>query len=134
LGVPYESLWGHRGITHSLFFAALLALVIMYFFYKHQKMFSKNWLLLFGFFFAAGASHGVLDAMTTGGMGVAFFAPFDDGRYFFAFRPIRVSPISITRFFSSYGWVVLKSEFVWVWIPSIIIYTAAFLVKKMRSK
>nr|HRC76832.1 rhodanese-like domain-containing protein [Kouleothrix sp.] len=32
--------------------------------------------------------HGVLDAMTDGGLGVAFFAPFSATRYFFPFRPI----------------------------------------------
>ena len=39
------------------------------------------------------ASHGVLDALTDGGPGVAFLAPFDDTRYFFPWRPIRVSPL-----------------------------------------
>ena len=34
--VPYESLWGHRGITHSLFFAFLLAGLVMYLFYRSE--------------------------------------------------------------------------------------------------
>jgi inner membrane protein len=90
LGVPYDSMWGHRGITHSLFFAGLLALVVVYAFYKEYKIFSKYWWVYFLFFFAVTASHGLLDAMTNGGRGVAFFAPFDNSRYFFPFRPIRV--------------------------------------------
>ena len=32
MGVPYDSLWGHRGITHSLFFAGLLSGVMVHFF------------------------------------------------------------------------------------------------------
>jgi inner membrane protein len=55
---------------------------------------------LFTYLFLATASHGVLDAMTDGGLGVAFFSPFDNRRYFLPWRPIVVSPISIARFFS----------------------------------
>jgi len=39
--------------------------------------------------------------MTKGGLGVAFFSPFDNSRYFLPWRPIRVSPIAIHRFFSA---------------------------------
>jgi len=35
---------------------------------------------LFAYLFLATASHGVLDAMTNGGLGVAFFSPFDNRR------------------------------------------------------
>jgi hypothetical protein len=37
--------------------------------------------------FLATASHGVLDATTNGGLGVAFFSPFDNRRYFLPWRP-----------------------------------------------
>jgi len=133
MGVPYDSVWGHRGITHSFFFAAILSYVMVYFFYSKEKRFSKRWLILFLVFFVAIASHPILDAMTDGGRGVAFFAPFNDSRFFFPFRPIRVSPISITRFFSGRGWEVLQSEFIWVWIPSFIIMGLASLIKKLRT-
>jgi hypothetical protein len=56
-------------------------------------------LLPWTFFFLATASHGLLDAMTDGGLGVAFFSPFDKHRYFFPWTPIRVSPIGLTRLF-----------------------------------
>jgi len=38
-------------------------------------------------FFVA-ASHGLLDAMTRGGEGVALLSPFDTTRYFLFWRPI----------------------------------------------
>ena len=133
LGVPYESVWGHRGITHSLFFAACLAVMVNHFFYRDEKVFSLRWFMLFGVFFIATASHSILDAMTDGGKGVAFFAPFYDARYFFPFRPIRVSPISITRFFSGRGWEVIQSEFVWVWIPSFLFMALVSFIKKLRT-
>jgi len=66
----------------------------------------------------ATASRGFLDAMTDGGLGVAFFSPFDNHRYFFPWRPIRVSPIGIGRFFSPRGLDVLQSELLWIWLPA----------------
>jgi inner membrane protein len=64
------------------------------------------------------ASHGILDAFTNGGRGIAFFAPFDRGRYFFPVHPIEVSPIGIRPFFSARGWVIIQSELVWIWLPA----------------
>ena len=55
--------------------------------------------------------------MTNGGLGVAFFSPFDRTRYFFSWRPLEVSPISLTRFFSEWGGAVLRSEWRYVWLP-----------------
>jgi inner membrane protein len=134
MGVPYDSLWGHRGITHSVFFAVLLAAAVMYLFYRTEKPFSRSWWILYLIFFVATVSHGILDAFTTGGLGVAFFAPFWDERYFFPWKVIKVSPISVTRFFSEKGLRVLKSEFVWVWIPSFIVILISYFINKLRSK
>lgn len=134
LGIAYESFWGHRGFTHSFVFAALLGFAVVYFFYGQEKMFSKRWFALFAFFFLSTASHPILDAMTTGGLGVAFFSPFDNTRYFFPFRPIQVSPIGIARFFSERGWQVIKSEFIWVWIPSLIIFAAGYSARKLYQR
>ena len=83
------------------------------------------------YFFAVTASHGILDAMTDGGRGIAFFAPFDDTRYFLPFRPIKVSPIGIA-FLSTRGLAVLWSELLWVWIPATIIAGATLLIRRLR--
>ena len=117
LGVPYESLWGHRGLTHSLLAAAVVAgigLMVRQLSDAGQRPPAGRVALLL---FSATASHGVLDALTTGGLGVAFFSPWDLERYFFSFRPIRVSPLGIKAFFSSRGLRVLASEFWWVGLP-----------------
>jgi len=52
---------------------------------------------------------------------VAFFSPFDNQRYFFPWRPILVSPIGVTRFFSHRGLMVLQSEILWIWLPSMLL-------------
>ena len=69
----------------------------------------------------ATASHGVLDAMTTGGLGVAFFSPVEQQRYFFDFRPIQVSPIGIRNFAGQQAMRVLASEVVWVGLPCLLL-------------
>jgi inner membrane protein len=43
---------------------------------------------------------------------------------------IRVSPISVTRFFSDKGIQVLKSEWVWVWIPSLAVILISRLIRR----
>jgi inner membrane protein len=115
-GIPYSHMFGHRGFSHSLFFAAVVAVLCTYYVRQSDKEahFGKTWLVLF----LAMASHGVLDAMTSGGLGIAFFAPFSAERYFLPWRPIQVSPIGMSRFFSPRGIAVLSSELIWVWIPS----------------
>jgi inner membrane protein len=82
------------------------------------------------FFFFATASHGLLDAVTNGGLGVAFFSPFDTHRYFLPWTPIRVSPIGIGRFFGAQGMAVLRSEFLWIWVPATFLAVLAILLRR----
>lgn len=110
-GVPYEHSFGHRGFFHSLLFAALMAAA------GAAWMRAERPYRVFGLLFVVGASHGVLDAMTDAGLGIAFFAPFDDERYFLPWRPLVCPPIAIAPFFSEWGVRVLRSEVVWVWLP-----------------
>jgi inner membrane protein len=124
-GISYGDLLGHRGLTHSFFFAALLALLMAWFIFKpHQQYLS--FYRLFLYFFVVTASHGILDAFTNGGLGIAFFSPFNTQRYFFPVRPIEVSPIGLGGIFSARGWSVLQSEFLWIWMPSILIIAVSW--------
>jgi inner membrane protein len=113
LGVHYGDFLGHRGFSHSLFFAAVLALAA-----SALPIASGHRRMLWLFLFLATASHGLLDALTDGGLGIAVFAPFDNSRYFFPVRPIAVSPIGLRGFVSGGGLSVILSEAVWVWLPS----------------
>ena len=122
LGIPYGDLLGHRGLTHSLLFAGLLAATVALLM-RHKDLAGD--LQVFFCLFAATASHGILDAFTNGGLGVAFLAPFDAARYFFWARPILVSPLSVSAFLTRRGVAVLASEMAWVWMPSIAVIAAA---------
>jgi inner membrane protein len=116
-GIQYGDLWGHRGMTHSLFFAGLLSALLTSLWHRQTSKAAQ--VRLFVYLFFCTASHGVLDALTDGGLGVAFFSPFDTSRYFFSAQPVAVSPIGISAFFSENAFHVLASEVQWIWLPTI---------------
>ena len=117
-GIEYGDLFGHRGLSHSLLFAALWSLLVVSWGYRMVTKCSRQWWALLGLFFLVTASHGVLDAMTDGGLGVAFFSPFDTRRYFLPWWPIQVSPIGVGGFFSERGAATLLNELFYVWFGS----------------
>jgi len=127
-GIPYEHVLGHRGLTHSLLFASLLAWMADRWFWTNHQL--RRWLYLF----ICMASHGVLDAMTNGGRGVAFFAPVWNQRYFFPFRPVQVSPIHAGAFFSQRGLQILVSEWWWIGVPSLLLLFILWAIQAIKSR
>ncbi|OGI41699.1 MAG: hypothetical protein A2140_03620, partial [Candidatus Muproteobacteria bacterium RBG_16_62_13] len=111
----YDHPFGHRGFTHSIFFAVLIELLGL----AAARAFGTTRIAAFLFLFVSTVSHGLLDALTNGGLGIAFFAPFDNTRYFLPWQVIEVSPITTSRFLSARGWAVIQSELPWVWLPAI---------------
>jgi inner membrane protein len=119
--VPYLDFFGHRGFFHSPFFAALLSVLVVYIFFPKNKHSSKQRWKYVLYFFLLTTSHGLLDAMTNGGNGIALLSPITNKRYFFPWTPIEVSPLGIKAFLSQRGFAVLISELLWLWIPSLFI-------------
>ena len=132
LGIPYAAGLGHRGFSHSLLFAGLVSLVGSLLLKALKVPFRKS----YWFLFLAAASHGILDAFTNGGYGIAFFWPWSETRYFAPVQMIQVSPLSISRFFTKAGARVLTSEIKWVWAPLVLVGAAIFLFRKtcLRQK
>ncbi|WP_164162126.1 metal-dependent hydrolase [Stenotrophomonas maltophilia] len=171
LHIPYADAFGHRGASHSLLFACVLAAVaaVLAFFGSgrpwsaHRSSGSRRpwsavlcqprlapteeamarsgsgrpWSAVLRqprlaptkagptvastlqaavFVFVCAASHPLLDAMTSGGLGVALAWPWSEQRFFAPWRPIRVSPFA-PQFFSARGVSTLLSELRWVWLP-----------------
>lgn len=127
LGIAYASQWGRRGFTHSIGFAMALAVVAMCF---NRQFKSRAW-VIFMLVFIATLSHPLLDMLTRGGLGVALYWPYSNERVFFDYRPIAVSSIGISHFFNARGWAVLKSELIWVWLPSVV---SMFTLRGMRRR
>jgi len=131
LGIPYAHPLGHRGFSHSILFAGLLALLMLRlgFGAEARKASSTK---LFIALFLAGVSHGLLDALTDGGLGIGFFIPFWNDRYFFPVRPLEVSPLRVRAFFTPRGLAILRSEILWVWIPSAALAGLSWGLAKLR--
>lgn len=129
-GVTYADIFGHRGLSHSLVFAlgaGLLGALLAPWLKAGRET-------AFFVFFAAVLSHIALDAMTDGGLGVAFFWPFSGNRYFLPWQPIEVSPLSPRRFLSARGLEVLRSEALWVWLPSLAAGIGVWMLRKMMAR
>jgi inner membrane protein len=123
-GIPYDHFFGHRGVFHSVLFALLLSVVVTLCVFSELRLFSKTWWSVIAFLFVVTASHGILDAITDGGLGIALLSPFDTTRYFFPWRPLLVSPIGLSAFISEWGLRVLICEIIYVWLPlSVILMT-----------
>lgn len=117
LGVAYGDPLGHRGASHSLAFALALGLAVKALAFPRLPLTSRAGAGLALFFAAVTASHGLLDAATSGGRGVALLWPVSDARFFLPWRPIPVSPIAVHAFVGARGVSVLAGEILWLWLP-----------------
>ena len=127
LGIDYADAFGHRGASHSLAFAGVLGLLGAL---THRGLRATPWRAGL-WIFACTASHALLDAFTNGGLGVALAWPWSDVRLFAPWRPIQVSPIG-AGFFSARGWAVLRSELVWIWLPTLLLASGATALRGRR--
>ncbi|MEO5819012.1 MAG: metal-dependent hydrolase [Vicinamibacteraceae bacterium] len=120
---------GHRGLSHSVIVAAALASVATVAVPpRDTERRWRVWLVLA----LAAVSHGLLDALTNGGRGVAFLAPFLETRWHFPVRPIEVSPIGVWSFVSRRGLEVLANEVVWLWAPSLAALALTWVLRRPR--
>jgi inner membrane protein len=104
--IPRGSLFSHRGFLHSPFFLLMLALAVASIVARGRTVF-----LLAAVWAGAAITHPLLDMLTDGGSGVMVLFPFSTERFFFPWRPIRVSPLSVARFFDRAG------EILWSELP-----------------
>jgi inner membrane protein len=123
VGIPYPHPFGHRGMTHSLLFAALVGALVALGLRLRRRPVILDALLAT----LVVASLGVLDAMTTGGLGVEFFWPLDIHRYFLPWRFIPVAPLG-AHMLSERGLSVLFTEAV-LFLPA---WAYAFWPRALR--
>ena len=136
-GIPYASEWGHRGWTHSLMFALVVGGLIGLMFsgltawslmLSGQTTWSRQTTVT-AWFMLSMASHPLLDMLTNGGRGCALWWPFTLERIFFPWRPIQVSPMSVSDFISPWGLEVLASEVLWIGFPCVVLVWMAKLLR-----
>ncbi len=126
-GIAYGDSFGHRGFSHSLLFALLVAGVAA----VARRFLRTGAVAAFVFVLLAALSHPFLDAVTNGGLGVAFLAPFDTTRYFLPLRPITVSPFSLQKLFSMQGMAVARTELLWVWLPASLFASGGIVLRRI---
>jgi len=105
LGIPYAHEWGHRGATHSLIFAAWVGLCVASLAALASRPFWRTWLLVT----CVVGSHGMLDMLTDGGLGILWLWPLRAERYFAPITPLPVAPIG-SSLLSARGLYVLAVE------------------------
>ena len=136
LGRPFgfsgwdNMLGGHRGFTHSLFFAVLAAAAIAAWRVRDARWEGsplRLWLCLA----LAVASHGFLDCFTTYGSGVALLAPFSWQRFTAPWHPLGAigGRMSIPVRMST----LMGNEVMWVGLPSSLILLV-HLYRRRRSQ
>lgn len=129
LGISYSHEFGHRGFSHSLVFAACFATLAAGF----ARQFQAAPKVVFAFLLVSMASHGLLDMLTNGGLGVALAWPFSEQRFFLPWQVIEASPLSLRRFFGPAGLAVLKSELAWVWVPCMLFGLGIHLTRRKNA-
>ncbi|MDQ6963099.1 MAG: metal-dependent hydrolase [Mariprofundaceae bacterium] len=130
-GIPYEHLLGHRGLSHSLLTAFILSGLSAW--WVHQQ-YELNLYALWLYLGVCMMSHGFLDALTNGGLGIAFLSPFSNERFFFPFQPIEVATLNPIRFFQGQGLNVIATELLWVWLPCAFIFLLGLVWKTLTKK
>ncbi|GLH72793.1 hydrolase [Geothrix limicola] len=130
LGFADHSSLSHRGLSHSLLAALLIAAAAMLLGFRDQLRSPRHWACML----MAAFSHGLLDACTFGGTGVAFLLPFSAARFVCVWQPIFVSPIPLSGKLLDWLLFSLGTELVWIGIPAALIFAAPRLIQWARLR
>jgi inner membrane protein len=110
----------HRSLTHSLAFAIAAAAAATFIFFRGPQWSRQRARVAVSLAVAA-LSHGFLDALSSYSYGVAFFAPFSQQRYRFAWTPLRSSTTSLAG--------QLLQEALVLFLPAVLLAWLAFKVR-----
>ncbi len=127
-GSTYAALGGHRGITHSLFFAVVAGAVIALIAFRRSELPRlRAWVGLAG----ALASHDVLDMLTSYGEGVTLFAPFSWRVVTLPWHPLDPDAAAHA---ASTAWgqvgLAVGNEALWVWLPALAVVVAVRVFRR----
>jgi inner membrane protein len=129
LKLPVGTSLAHRGMSHSLIAALLIAVAAMLIGFRPQLRSPRHW----GCMLAAAFSHALLDACTFGGTGVAFLLPFSDARFVCIWQPIFVSPIPLSGKLLDWLLFSLGTEAIWIGIPAGLVFGTPRVAQWLRS-
>jgi inner membrane protein len=122
----YGSPWGHRGVTHSLAFALWVGALAASLTFRY---FQVSFWSLSALCFALIASHGLLDALTRGGMPIPFFWPLEGRQGNWGPIPVADLGFALPDPRRSRA---LRAELFWVWVPTAVVVIAATASRSWR--
>ncbi len=127
LNIHYSDILGHRGFSHSILFALIIALAAMAL--SHQlRSTPDNRIYIRGDFSGVSWASGYVYKWRSG---VALWWPWTNERFFAPWQVIEVSSLSLHRVFSERGLAVLQSEFLWVWVPAIFLAIGLLVIRRL---
>jgi inner membrane protein len=120
--VPVGSWFEHRGITHSLVVACLVATLVARMAFRRCAGAA-----LTAWFVSAlsYSSHCLLDTATTYGSGVALLAPLSTHRFAAPYRPLGDIGASDGRSLAELIVAVIANEVLWIGVPCLLLWLAA---------
>jgi inner membrane protein len=122
---------GHRGLFHSLLASIVLAAVATWFVGRGLDRRGPEHRRVFFFLLFSAASHGVLDALTQGEVGVALFAPFSPVRVASPWKLLPACPVGLTEYLGYFGLLTLANEVLYAAAP---VALAVSLVRSRRPE
>jgi len=109
--IPYGHFYGHRGFFHSPCFALFVSIAAASLVFAVSRHFTwSGWLTVSCAFCLAVVSHGVLDGMSDGGLGVMLLYPWSDRRVFLPWRPFPAPPMRISGLPMELVVLILRAE------------------------
>jgi inner membrane protein len=119
---------GHRGITHSLVFALFFGVIAAGVTFR---WFLASWWSLATLFFLLIASHGLLDALTSGGENIPFFWPFAGRHGNWGLIPVSDIALELPDPRHSRA---IRSELLWLWLPMALLVGAVMAYRRLKRR
>lgn len=117
----------HRGITHSLMGAFVLATAAFLFGFRAEQRRGR----IRAYLLLAALSHGLLDACTSGRIGVAFFYPFSMTRWGCFWQPFRDAPLPFWPGLQIPFLGALLGEVLWIGAPGLLLVGGIRLFQRL---
>ena len=130
LQIPHTHDFGHRGATHTLLFALLLAVFAT----LGAKPLRARPATVFLFIALATLSHPLTDMLTRGGKGIMILWPLEDTRFKFIAQPIEATPVGFKGFETGVIWQGLLFEALWLLLPLLFVAFFVRLVMKTAER
>jgi inner membrane protein len=113
--LPFEvrpnDLLGHRGLTHSIFVAIAIGLAASLLFPKTTRKRMASFLVL------VALSHPIIDAFTSGDLGVALFWPLTRARFLSPLPLVATCPVGLDEWLGYWGVLTIANEALYIVTP-----------------